>query len=185
MTDKTQAPEDTITNAVVKKRRNRPDLANFGAENTEPGDNSRYLRYALASWDLPPIDISDPKQVESRIHAYFAYCVENDRKPQLVGMANWLGVSRDTLNSWKRGEYRTETHSDLIKKAIGLLEEMWVDYMQNGKVNPASGIFLGKNFFNYRDQTDVVVTPNNPLDTLDTDQARRKYAESLPESTTD
>jgi hypothetical protein len=46
---------------------------------------------------------------------------------------------------------------------VGALEEMWVDYMQNGKLNPASGIFIGKNFFGYRDVQDVVVTPNNPI----------------------
>ena len=35
--------------------------------------------------------------------------------------------------------------------------------MQNGKVNPASGIFLGKNMFGYKDTQDVVVTPQTPL----------------------
>ena len=29
--------------------------------------------------------------------------------------------------------------------------------MQNGKINPVSGIFLGKNHFGYQDKTDVVV----------------------------
>lgn len=152
---------------------------------TEPGDNSRYIRHALVAWNLPPIDISDPQQVQQRITDYFDYCEQNDRKPQLVGMANWLGVSRETLNTWKRGEYRSETHSYIIKKAVDVLEEIWADYMQNGKINPASGIFLGKNFFGYRDVQDVVVTPNNPLDSVDTEAARKKYVDALPESTED
>lgn len=156
--------EAEVTEVVkAKKKRNRPDLAKFGYENAEPGDNSRYLRYALASWDLPPIDISDPKQVEKRIAEYFTFCIDNDRKPNMIGMANWLGVDRRTVNTWKTGQYRSETHSAVIKKAVDILEELWVDYMQNGKVNPASGIFLGKNMFGYKDTQDVVVTPNNPL----------------------
>lgn len=149
--------------AVTKRKRNRPDLANFGAENTEPGDNSRYLRYAMASLDLPPIDISDPEQVKRRIYDYFEYCVENDRKPNKIGMANWLGVDATTVNSWEREEYRALTHSPVIKKAVSILHELWADYMQNGKVNPASGIFLGKNMFGYKDTQDVVVTPQTPL----------------------
>lgn len=157
---KQQDPEAVTT---VKRKRNRPDLANFGAENVEPGDNARYLRYAMASLDLPPIDISDDKQVKQRILEYFNYCADNDRKPNVVGMANWLGISRDTLNSWERGEYRGKTHSDLIKKAKSLLEEVMVDYLQNGKTNPPSGIFLLKNMFGYKDTQDVVLTPNNPL----------------------
>lgn len=175
---------DTITDIVKQKRhRNRPDLANFGEEYTQPGDNARFLRHALVSLDLPPIDISDPKQVENRIREYFQYCIDNDRKPNMIGLANWLGVSRDTLNSWKRGEYRTQSHSDLIKKALDVLEELWMDYMLNGKANPASLIFIGKNLWQYKDQTDVVVTPNSPLENLDSDQARKRYQDALPEST--
>lgn len=167
---------------AVKKQRKPPGFATLGQEYVEPGDNSRYLRYALASWDLPPIDISDEKQVEKRIQEYFAYCAENDRKPNMVGIANWLGVNRDTLNSWKRGEYRTSTHSVIMQKVAGTLEEMWVDYMQNGKLNPASGIFLGKNFFGYKDVQDVVVTPNNPIGDAAQQQALEdKYLEEVNE----
>ena len=31
--------------------------------------------------------------------------------------------------------------------------------MQNGKINPASGIFLMKNNMGYRDETEVVLSP--------------------------
>lgn len=163
---------------AIKKRRNRPDLAKFGEEYTEPGDNSRYLRYALVSWDLPPIDISDEKQVEQRLTEYFAFCIENDRKPNMIGMANWLGVDRSTLNSWKRGEYRTEGHSPLIKRAVGLLEELWTDYMQNGKINPTSGIFIAKNMFQYQDN--ITITPGQPAplgDQMSGEKLAERYAD--------
>lgn len=165
MTEKNQiaTKDEQIAEQVVKKKRNRPDLANFGAENVKPGQNSRYLRMARVSRDLPPIDISDPKQVDERINLYFDFCEQNDRKPSILGIANWLGVCRDTLNSWKRGEYRSATHSALIEKAVMMLEEQWVDYMQNGLVNPASGIFLGKNMFGYKDVQDVTIRPETPL----------------------
>ena len=162
---------------AVNKRRNRPDLKNFGAENAAPGDNARYLRFAMASLDLPPIDISDPVQVENRLRDYFAFCMENDRKPSVVGMCNWLGISRDTLNTWRRGEYREASHSDLINKAYGLLEELWTDYMVNGKVNPASGIFLGKNLFGYKDTQDIVLTPKPGITDENPDAVAGKYCE--------
>ena len=95
-------------------------------------------------------------------------------------MANWLGVDRSTVNSWKRGEYRADTHSPIIRKAIDILEEMWVDFMMNGKVNPGSGIFLGKNLFGYKDVADVVVTPNNPMQGLDADTARKRLMDAVP-----
>ena len=40
------------------------------------------------------------------------------------------------------------------------MENMWENYMQNGKINPVSGIFLGKNNFGYQDKQEMVLTPN-------------------------
>ena len=189
MTDQngTQLSDEQIT-SVIKRKRNRPDLANFGQENVEPGDNSRFIREARIAFDggmdrtpLPPIDISDPEQVKHRISEYLDFCELNDKKPSPIAMAAWIGVSRDTLNSWKRGECRAETHSDTIKKAMVLMEEIWYDMMQNGRINPASGIFLAKNMFGYKDVADVVVTPNNPLQDLSADDARKRLVDAIPE----
>lgn len=175
--------DETITDIVnAKKHRNRPDLQKFGEENTEPGDNARYLRYAMASLDLPPIDVSDPKQVEKRIMEYFDYCIQNDRKPNIKGLGNWIGVDDETVMRWRRGEYRKDTHCGLIKKAVDVLQEMWWDYGQNGKCNPASWIFIGKNAFGMRDEQQVIITPNNPLENADPSETRKKYLQALPES---
>lgn len=172
---------------VVKKRGAKwlQELTETGGELSEPGDNSRFVRHAMASWGLPPIDIADPKQVEERIGMYFKYCVENDRRPQVVGLCNWLGVSRQALNEWKNGEVRASTHGDIIKRAYGVLEEMWTDFMVYGKVNPPTGIFLAKNWYGYKDVADVVVTPNNPMQGLDADTARRRLVEAIPDEDDD
>ncbi len=171
---------DEQVSDVVQKRKPKNGLEvmrDFGAE---PGENSKFIRFALASWDLPPIDISDPEQVRERIGMYFKHCADNDRKPQIVGMCNWLGISRSTLNTWVNGEYRGATHSDIIKKAVGFIEEMWADYMQSGKLNPATGIFLAKNWYGYKDVADVVVTPNNPMQDLDAETARKRLIDAIP-----
>lgn len=184
--DNHNVTDEAIADIVKsKKHRNRPDLQKFGEENTEPGDNARYLRYALASLNLPPIDVSDPKQVENRIMEYFNFCIENDRKPNIKGLGNWIGVDDETVMRWRRGEYRAETHRGLIKKAVDILQEMWWDYGQNGKCNPASWIFIGKNAFGMRDEQQVVITPNNPMDNGDPAQARSRYVQALPEDTED
>ena len=43
---------------------------------------------------------------------------------------------------------------------MGALTAQMEDYMQNGKINPVSGIFLMKNNMGYQDKQEVVVTPN-------------------------
>lgn len=173
--------ENNVVDIVQKKKRGAKWTQDLTADSGEPGDNSRYVRYALASWNLPPIDISDAQQVENRIGQYFQYCIDNDRKPQIVGMCNWLGISRQTLNEWVNGVTRSATHGDIIKKAYSLIEEMWMDNMQNGRTNPAAGIFLAKNWFNYKDVADVVVTPNNPMQDLNADDARKRLLEAIPD----
>lgn len=173
--------ENKVVDIVEKKRKPKNGLEvmkDFGAE---PGENAKFIRFALASWDLPPIDISDPEQVKERLGMYFRHCAENDRKPQIVGMCNWLGISRNTLNTWMNGEYRSNTHSDIIKKAVSFIEEMWADYMQSGKLNPASGIFLAKNWYGYKDVADVVVTPNNQMQDMNAEDARKRLLDGIPD----
>lgn len=177
MRDKSISDDQIVD--IVKKKQGRSDIGMLVDPPVDPSDVSRYVRLAMTSWDLPPIDISDPKQVEDRIRLYFDHCVENGRKPQIVGMANWLGIDRSTLNSWKRGEYRGATHSPIIQAAINAIEEMWIDFMQNGKVNPAAGIFLAKNFFQYADTQQVVVTPNNPYQGATEDELKQKYLSDI------
>lgn len=185
----TKEVAEEVTDVVVKRGRGRPkgtggnkrdDLSWSRNENVKPGDMGRYIRHALASWDLPPIDISDARQVEERIVWYFNHCAVDEIKPSVSGMCGALGVDRRTFYQWGQGDIRAATHSDLIKKAYQMLETMWEDWMLNGKVNPVVGIFLGKNHFAYTDKQDVVITPNNPLgNTGSEDEIKQRYIESV------
>ena len=167
---------------IVKKRGAKwmKDLSADAGETT-PGEMSRFVRNALVSWNLPPIDISDPEQVKERIKMYLQHCADNDRRPQIVSLCNWLGISRQTLTEWKNGEARNTTHGDIIKKTYAIMEEMWTEYMQYGKISPPTAIFLAKNWYGYKDVADVVVTPNNPMQGLDADAARQRLIESVPD----
>lgn len=179
------SPEEKKQRAEERKLNPVPATKGFGAlQNMEPGDNSKYLTHALAIMDQPPIDTSDPVQVEQRIHWYFEHCVSNDMKPTVNGMCNALGIHRDTLFCWKTGEYRKGTHQEVVLKAYRVLEELWENYMLNGKINPVAGIYLSKNLFpGYSDKQEFVLTPNqNGIpDAMDASTLEAKYAE-LPDS---
>ena len=70
---------------------------------------------------------------------------------------------------------------DFVKGYNDLMEEMWTDYMTNGKISPPTAIFLAKNWYGYKDVADVVVTPNNPLQDMNAEDARRRLIEEIPE----
>lgn len=151
------------------------------SEITDPGDNAKFLSHALAVRNMPPIDTKDPVQVKQRINDYFNLCVVNDIKPSVTGFLNSLRVAKSTLWEWKQGNYRADTHQQIIVEAYNVLEALWEDYMMNGKINPVSGIFLGKNNFGYQDKQEYVLTPNQQqLSSEDVKVIESKYDE-LPE----
>ena len=61
------------------------------------------------------------------------------------------------------------------------MEILWENYMQNGKINPVSGIFLGKNNFGYQDKTEYVLTPNTQTDAdYSAEDIRARYLSNSP-----
>lgn len=165
-----------------KEKAKRPEKSRQMSVQTNPGDNSKYLNHNIQVASLPSIDTTNPKEVEKRIFEYFQICGENDMKPSMAGMALAIGVDRATLWSWSVGNTRGDTHYDTIKKAVQMLDAQMVDYMQNGKINPVSGIFLMKNNFGYKDQQEVVVKPEAPLgEQKDVDALRNEYMETVVE----
>lgn len=163
--------------------------------NLEPGDNAKYLNAALQVAELGKnkIDLSDPdpSKLQVRIQEYFDLMATQDKKPTYTGLAMAIGITRATLytvikdiptGTWARN-YCGHTHTyaskacrELILQAVDVMTILWEDYMQNGKINPASGIFIGKNFYNMRDEVEHVITPNtNPLDEMSTDDIAQRY----------
>lgn len=147
--------------------KNSPVIGDNGLM-TEPGDNAKYIKNAMQLGALPKIDLYDSKAVEDRINEFFTIQFENDLKPTVSGMGMALGLSRQRLweiktDNLKGGttKYDLPTSTlEAIKKGYNYMEILWENYMQNGKINPVSGIFLGKNNFGYQDKQEMVLTPN-------------------------
>lgn len=119
----------------------------------EPGDNTRFTRNVLTIAGLPPIDRNDPTAVQQRINEYFQIVLGNDLKPSVSGVALALGMSRSKFIAWAAGDRRAgQPQGEMAKQVYSILNTLWEDYMLNGKVNPAAGIFIGKNNFGYRDE---------------------------------
>lgn len=149
---------------------------------TEAGDISKYLSVAIDNMTMTKVDLDKPETVKDRIVWYLNLCIDKDVKPTVTGLCNALGYSRKTLWAIRNGTRRgSQTELiEVIDSAYRVLEEMWENYMLNGKINPVSGIFLGKNYFGYADKQEVVLTPNNPLDNIENpDELKQKYLECV------
>ena len=135
------------------------------ALNLEDGDNTKYLSLGMELFNLPTIDLKDSEQVKDRLNQFFEIHARYDMKPTVAGMGMALGLDRRRLweikaNVADRNKELPTSTRDSIKKAYEYMEILWENYMQNGKINPVSGIFLGKNNFGYQDKQEMVLTPN-------------------------
>lgn len=165
--------------------KNSPVIGDNGLM-TEAGDNAKYLAVSMQLYELPNIDLTNPDEVNNRLSEFFKIHAEADMKPTVAGMGMALGLDRRRL--W---EIKTDVPNrnldlptltrDSIKKAYVIMENLWENYMQNGKINPVSGIFLGKNNFGYQDKQEMVLTPNTNSDSdYSAEDIRKRYLTNSP-----
>ena len=183
----TKKNDDDIVKYIVETAKKKPRGKNIGetlAPVTEPGDNAKYIGVSMQLFNMTKVDLHKPEEVQSRLAEYFQIHFDADLKPTVAGMAMALGIDRRRLWEIRAGNYHTSTGladlptltTDSIKKAYDFMENLWENYMQNGKINPVSGIFLGKNNFGYQDKTEYVLTPNAHNDSdYNADDIRKRY----------
>ena len=176
--------QDEIVPVKKKPRGGNNWLKPENMMNVEPGDNTRYLQQSMEIFNLPAIDLHTVDAVTDRINTYFGICAKYDMKPTITGFAMALNLDRRRLWELRTGNVDERNKQlrdipsdvlDVIKKTYNMMEKMWEDYMQNGKINPVAGIFLGKNNYGYKDQTEYVLTPNTQKDEIDAEGIRKRY----------
>ena len=117
---------------------------------------------------------------------YFQLCADHDMKPSVAAAGLAIGLDRRRMWEIRSGNFCRVTGipqecKDIINGVYDSLEVLWEGYMMNGKINPVSGIFLGKNNFGYSDKQEYVLTPNTgEIEQRNVAEIEAKYAE-LPE----
>ena len=180
VTDKSPLTDEQVTE-VVKKRK-RPDRTEALTPVYEKGEMAQMITDALALSKMGKVNMYDPEAVERRVDEAFKYMIDHDMKPTIESIALAFGTNRTTMWRWKEGVETDipEASRNAIKRAYTLTNQLLTQTMINGKINPIPAIFLLKNNHGYKDQTDVVVTPNDPLRDMDADQARKRITDAIP-----
>lgn len=145
--------------------------------------NARFTMQTMQLMSLKPLDvrICQPQELEERCIYYFQTCNDNNTRPSIAGFAFAIGIGRDTLLRYIRGESKCPLDNlQVINRFYMALNAMIEDYMQSGAINPVSGIFLMKNNFSYKDTQDFVV--NNKQETVISEDKLLEEANLLTES---
>lgn len=168
---------------VVPSQANYPNGVKY---DIQPGDNSKALGVIMQFNNLPVVDLNNSEAVKERINLYMQMCYDNDFKPTVSSLAAVLGFDRRSLlalvnDTHPNNGWRNLPTSSLvfIKKAYASMEQLWENYMQNGKINPVSGIFLAKNNYGYVDKVEHIVEAKA---TLSEDEMENRYLTTLEDS---
>jgi hypothetical protein len=144
--------------------------------NVDAEVNSRVMAFGRELMAFEPPDFSDAASVEQRFYDYLGMCDRHGIRPMVTSMANAFGMNRHELwriatddrgaRGW-RGGILTPESAAVIKKSYNFLNTAWETYLMCEKGNPVKWIFMGKNYFGMKDQSEQVqvrmdVTPELP-----------------------
>lgn len=158
--------------------------------NLPQGYNTRRIAFMQAILPTEPLDHDDVEEMERRFQHYLTKCAEWDMKIGNQAAYAAIGINKDLVYEWTVRRQTNPRRTEFVKKVQQFCAMYREGLMEDGKVNPVTGIFWQKNYDGMKDQQEVVLTPNtSPLgDQTDAEALKQKYlantygvTESLPE----
>ena len=125
-------------------------------------------------------------QLNSDVSEFLDLCQRTTTIPTVMGLSTWLGCARETL--YAHANDPRSPFSNTIKNFIDLCHLSLENGTIDGKVNPVTYIFMGKNYFGLSDSKDIKVSATNDSSSpnaQETASALRKQLEeeSIPDAT--
>ena len=167
--------DDQVREIVKQKKRGStfPTAATNGSSSVE---EMRDMMRSVLRWYGKPKVKSDEECAE-RLEDFFNTLAENGELPTVEKMWLALGIEKTTLWNWEHGIGCSETRASMIQQAKSILSALDVELVNRNKQPVVSYIFRAKNYYGMKDQTDVVVTPNNPIGAeVPEDELRKRIA---------
>ena len=163
---------------AVKKRGSKPASIEANLSATKP--EMQQMISNVLYWYKREMVRSDEECAE-RLNEFFARINQTGEIPTVEKMCLSLGTVRSVVWEWEQGS-KGQTRANIIKRAKEILAALDAELVSNNKIPQVTYIFRAKNFYQMADKTEVVLTPNNPLDAGSPDDIKNKYIQALPEA---
>lgn len=127
-----------------------------------------------------PLNRDDVEEMERRFARYLEMCAEWDMKVGNQAAYAAIGIDKGDAYEWTNRNLGNPARTAFIKKVQKICAMYREGLMEDGKVNPVTGIFWQKNYDGLKDQQEVVLTPNTtPLgEQKDAEALKQKYLEN-------
>ena len=167
-----------VENGLMEKPKKRgagtPSLEKNGSAHA---DEIRQMMSNVLQWYGRKCVKTD-EECADRLDEYFARIVQTGEIPTWEKLCLALGTDRMTVWQWENGQGCSKERTYMIKTAKTIMASMDAEMVSAWKIPQATYIFRSKNFYGMRDQTDVVVTPTDPLgDSVSQKELEAKYAD--------
>ena len=155
-----QAEAERIARTAILPRGSKS--ASVEATTTATREDIKQITGNILYWYKRDIVKTDEVCAE-RLDEFFKHINETGEIPTVEKMCLALGTTRKVVWDWETGKTHGGRRAAMIQKAKEILAAIDAELVSHGKIPQVTYIFRSKNFFGMRDQTDVVITPNNPL----------------------
>lgn len=93
-----------------------------------------------------PLKYQNAQELENEINQYFKMCQHERQIPGICGLANYLGISRNTLLRYENDSDK-EDYNEIIERARTTIESVNEQILYSK--NNSGAIFIMKNNFGY------------------------------------
>lgn len=117
--------------------------------------NVRHINHAERLASMEPLEIWDAEHIGNRTIEYLERCKEDGVRVNLSAYALSMGTTPDGLNELVADKRLTDETRCALLKGISMVEAVMIEMMMEQRINPVTGIFLLKNHFGYKDQSEI------------------------------
>lgn len=167
--------ESTARNAAVNK-----DRKEYMAQPRVQEFNKAMTDRLFGVGGRPPA-FKSVEQLNKDISEFLDLCYKTTTIPTVMGLATWLGVSRDTIYAHANDSRSPFSYS--VKNFIDLCHLSLENGAVDGKVNPVTYIFMGKNYFGLSDSKDIKVSATNDQSSPNAEETANALRKQLEEET--
>lgn len=130
------------------------------------------------------ISLDDTDAVRSHVFFYLQTCQNVGQLPDMSGLALSLGYASRTLERWRSNKSEHPT-SVFLEMCSDFFSSLISSAANNGDINTIYAIFTQKAKYAWRETTEILITPNNPLGSIKSDSELAKIAEKYSKDAID
>lgn len=129
--------------------------------NQKEGDNAKYMLFLADLTALPKIDLKE-KDAEEKLHEhirkYIQICADHDMRMGQANFALSLHLSRQQLQRHLAGVTKIPPEVfELLHLVNNMMATGIEDGLLTGTINVVGGIYISKNNYGYKDQTEQLI----------------------------